>query len=173
MEGDKINLMSGICGIIQFDDAPVEPGLFTKMVSVSAYQGQDGVTQWQVANAALAHLVLNTTPEAKAERQPLFNQQGSLVLVADAVIYNRPELIQVLATKAEPGAHQLSDAELILSAYERWGEACADQIVGDFAFVVWDRQRQALFCARDAMGRGRFIILSTGISSALAATWRR
>ncbi len=45
-----------------------------------------------------------------------------------------------------------SDAELILHAYDAWGEQCVEHILGDFSFVLWDSRRHCLFCARDHLG---------------------
>src|SRR6202011_6212694 len=46
----------------------------------------------------------------------------------------------------------ISASELILRAYEKWGQSCPEKLLGDFAFAVWDRRKQAIFCARDHMG---------------------
>jgi asparagine synthase (glutamine-hydrolysing) len=68
----------------------------------------------------------------------------SFPIVSDARIDNRDELRRDLA--AAPGA---TDDELILAAYRRWDECCAEHLLGDFAFVIWDAGRQRVFCACD------------------------
>jgi len=70
-----------------------------------------------------------------------------LRLTADARLDNRAELCTLL----EAPAHA-TDADLILRAYLRWGETSVEHMLGDFAFVIWDANRQSLFCARDHMG---------------------
>src|SRR5207249_11969103 len=80
---------------------------------------------------------------------PAMWQRSGLTVVADARIDNRSELARVLRL-AHPD--ELSDCEFILSAYERWGSGCAEKLIGDFAFAIWDSRRHALYCARDAMG---------------------
>jgi asparagine synthase (glutamine-hydrolysing) len=76
---------------------------------------------------------------------------GRLQLVADARLDNRAELIASVGLTSSEGA-QLTDAALILAAYERWGESCAARLLGDFAFALWDARRHQIFCARDHAG---------------------
>src|SRR3989442_1004237 len=68
-------------------------------------------------------------------------------LHADARIDNRAELCSVLSAPST-----VTDAELILQAYARWGERCPEHLLGDFAFALWDARRGFLFCARDHFG---------------------
>jgi asparagine synthase (glutamine-hydrolysing) len=81
----------------------------------------------------------------------MVNRRGDLALTADVRLDNRGELIAAL----KPGdstAHEWSDGQLILAAYEKWSENCLDRLIGDFAFAIWDVRRQELFCARDHFG---------------------
>lgn len=143
--------MSGICGIINFDGAPVDAELLRKMAGAAAYRGPDGIHYWVEGNVGMAHLALHTTPESVRERQPLVNQRGDLVLVADARVDNREELESVLSAKGYLPDHP-TDADFILAAYECWGENCPKHLVGDFAFVIWDKANRKIFAARDQMG---------------------
>jgi len=68
-------------------------------------------------------------------------------VVADAALCDRPALAAALCL-----APDADDALLILAAYRRWGEACVDHLIGDFAFLLWDADRRCLFAARDAAG---------------------
>lgn len=74
---------------------------------------------------------------------------GDLLLVADARLDNRRELAPRLGRPVADGA---GDPELLLAAYRTWGEDFVGRLVGDFAFVLWDRRRRRLVCARDALG---------------------
>jgi asparagine synthase (glutamine-hydrolysing) len=76
---------------------------------------------------------------------------GDIVLTADARIDNRDELIDSLGL-TDCASKEIADSELILAAYEKWGEHCPKQFLGDFAFSLWDRLRHRLFCARDHFG---------------------
>jgi asparagine synthase (glutamine-hydrolysing) len=144
--------MSGICGIVNFDGKPVDPELLRKMAEASAYRGPDGINYWIDGNVGMAHLALHTTPESVREEQPLVNRREDLVLVADARVDNRPELIHTLTAKGYLQQENPTDADLILAAYECWGEGCPEHVIGDFAFAIWDASRQILFCARDSVG---------------------
>jgi asparagine synthase (glutamine-hydrolysing) len=119
------------------------------MLSALAHRGPDGGQAWCSGPAALAHAALWTTPESCRERQPI-TVSGS-VIVADVRLDNRAELVAAFGLEASE-ASDTGDAELILRAYERWGEECASRLLGDFAFAVWDARNRRMFCARDHVG---------------------
>jgi asparagine synthase (glutamine-hydrolysing) len=144
--------MSGIVAIVNFDGAPVDPQVLRAMAEQCAYRGPDGIRYWIRGNVGLAYLALHATPESLREVQPLPSEDGTLCLVADARLDNRPELIPLLSAKGEPVTTKSTDADLILAAYRIWGEGCPEQIIGDYAFAIWDAREQHLFCARDAFG---------------------
>ena len=79
--------------------------------------------------------------EAVLRPEPVVSADGRFLLVADARIDNQSELFG-----------EIGDAETILRAYEKWGEGCAERLIGDFAFAVWDRKERAFFSARDGFG---------------------
>jgi asparagine synthase (glutamine-hydrolysing) len=143
--------MSGIAGIYVLDDRAVDCSDLQRMVERLAHRGSDGSGVWSDNAVGLGHRMLWTTPESLDEKFPLVNRAGDLALTADARIDNRDELIAALGLcrPSEPG---IGDGELILRAYERWGERCPEKLVGDFAFAIWDRRAQILFCARDHFG---------------------
>jgi len=142
--------MSGIAGLLRTDGGPVGRHEAERMITALAHRGPDGVGTWNAGPAALAHAALWTTPQARRARQPLVDDAG-YVITADARLDNRRDLLAELGpTDRAPGA--VSDAELILRAYVRWGEDCAPKLIGDFAFAIWDISRRRLFCARDHIG---------------------
>ena len=148
--------MSGICGIIQFDQQPVEVKVLQAMTETVAHRGPDGIHYVCQEAAGFAHLALHVTPESVQERQPLRSADGHLWLTADARIDNRSELMAVLAAKGYLTEPQVTDADLILAAYRFWGHDCAAHLIGDFAFALWDAKRQQLFAARDPMATRAF-----------------
>ena len=98
------------------------------------------------------------------EKQPA-QLDRRLWIVADARIDARAELIGKLKGKSQAAsALSLStpDAELILHAYDTWGEACVEQLLGDFSFAVWDAREKRLFCARDQMGVKQLYFTNVG-----------
>ena len=144
--------MSGICGIINFDGQPVERELLEKMANAAEYRGNDGIRYWLQGELGFVHLALHTTPESRRENQPLVHKQGGLVLVADARIDDRQSLIKKIKGKNVYINDRPTDAALILAAYMTWGADCPEQLLGDFAFVVWDSNYQQAFAARDRGG---------------------
>lgn len=78
---------------------------------------------------------------------------GNTWLVGDVRVDAREELLSALGQNAVSDAPQnLTDEELILRAYEKWGVECVNHFIGDFAFVIWDARRNMLFAARDKFG---------------------
>jgi asparagine synthase (glutamine-hydrolysing) len=148
--------VGGICGIIDFGGAAAEPEALRKMAQAAAHRGPDGVRYWTKGEAGLANLALNITPESAREQQPLVSKRGDVVLTADARIDNREELIHTLHAKGHLQGKAPTDAEVILSAYRFWETDCAAQLVGDFAFAVWDARKRRLFAARDPMAMRAF-----------------
>ena len=147
--------MSGIIGILNLDSKPVEPDEIGRMIDSLAHRGSDGSGAWIDGPMGMGHRMLWTTPESLLEKYPLINTQGDLILTADARIDNREELISALDVKEFP-AHKITDGQLILRAYEKWGQDCPEKLIGDFAFAIWDKRSQMLFCARDPVGAKSF-----------------
>jgi asparagine synthase (glutamine-hydrolysing) len=110
--------------------------------------GPDGVGRWAQDDIALGHRVMHLFPEDRSNRQPLIGGGGRFVMVADARLDDREVLAEALG-RTSPDA---GDPELMLLAFERWGEACLDRLYGDYAFAVWDRERRRWLLARDGMG---------------------
>ncbi len=147
--------MSGIAGIVRFDGAPVEAGQIQRMTAAMTSRGRDGIDHWANGPAAFGHCMLRTTPESREETQPLPSADASLVLVMDGRVDNTAALRKdLLACGAR--LRNRSDAELVLCAYEQWGDECADRIIGEFAFFIWDARQRRLFGARDAAGTRHF-----------------
>ncbi len=149
--------MSGIAGIIHFDGKPVEPGLIEKMTSAMAHRGPDGINHWVKGSVALGQCMLRTTPESLEEHQPLTNEDESLVLVMDGRVDNWEELRRELLGRGAVLRNR-SDAELVLRAYEVWGEECPDRIIGEFVFFIWDARQRRLFGAQGCRGNTTFLL---------------
>ena len=166
--------MSAIAGMFFFDDQPVDRAHLVRMAETLAPWGPDRAGFWNAGHVGMAHRMLWTTPESLSEQLPLVKEAGALVLTADARIDNRRELATTLGLDDRP-AEDVSDSELILAAYERWGERCPEKLLGDFAFAIWDARKQHLFCARDPIGvkslyyyqSDRFLVFATQIKALL------
>jgi asparagine synthase (glutamine-hydrolysing) len=143
--------MSGIIGIYYLDGQIVDRQQLTHMVDSIAHRGPDGADIWCSESVGLGHRMLWTTPESLLEKLPLVNQAGDLAITADCRIDNRDQLLSALQlNKCTP--EKITDTQLILAAYEKWGEQSPEYLLGDFAFVIWDGRKQILFCVRDHMG---------------------
>ncbi len=175
-KGYKLNLrptfnggfaMSGICGIIYFDKKLVENEIEI-MIESLAHRGNDGVGVFKETHVGMAHLMRHVTYESVYEKQPIVTSSGC-ICVADARIDNRTELIEVLNLKPTPH-RSITDSELILAAYEYWGESCGEHLIGDFAIVIWNPQDQKLLLLRDHMGvRPLFYYYKQGYCLAFAS----
>jgi asparagine synthase (glutamine-hydrolysing) len=141
--------MSAIAGIFYIDQKPVDRNHLTKMMDILAHRGSDGGNIWSEDNVGFIHRMLWTTPESLLENLPL--EKNNLVITTDARIDNRDELISTLNLNHLP-KEKITDSDLILATYQTWGEQCPEKLIGDFAFAIWDKQKQQLFCARDHFG---------------------
>ena len=141
--------MSAITGIFYRDGRKVDPELIKKMNDRLSHRGPDGSAVWCEGSVALGHQMLWTTPESLHEKIPFEDEESGLVITADARIDNRDKLSKELNIEDK---EEVSDSYFILKAYEKWGEDCPDKLLGDFAFAIWDKNEEKLFCARDHMG---------------------
>lgn len=152
--------MSGFNGILSLTGAPV---CRRNLGSVSGGGGCDASVLWTDGKIGFSHQVQWTTPESSLEHLPLV-RIGLAAMTGDARIDNRAEILASL------GLHgHLSDGEIVVEAYLKWGERCVEKLVGDFAFAVWDWRNDLLFCARDAMGVKPFYYAHTPSEFAFAS----
>jgi asparagine synthase (glutamine-hydrolysing) len=143
--------MCGIAGIVSSGDLrPEDRGRAIAMRDVIAHRGPDDAGLYLDAQAALAHRRLSIVDLA-AGHQPLANESESVWVVFNGEIYNHAAVRPAL----EASGHRYrtrSDTEMIVHAYEQWGDACVERFRGMFAFAVWDATRRRLLLARDRMG---------------------
>lgn len=155
--------MSGLAGIYHLDGRPVECAFLERMTYQVAHRGPDGSDCWVKGPIGIGHAMLRTTPESLHERQPWLDESGTICLALDGRIDNREDLLRSFRSA---GVHLRTDtdAELMLRAYQRWGEHCPEQVIGDFALVIWDGPRRQLFCVRDILGLKPFYYCLSGAS---------
>lgn len=147
--------MSGIFGIINLNHAPVDSIELSLMANALRRRGPDNQSFWQEGEVGLGHSLLATTESALFEDMPFRDATTGCVITADARIDNRDELIAALGMNDE--SKFVGDGELILNTYLKWGRACPEHLLGDFAFALWDPRNRELFCARDHFGMRPFI----------------
>ena len=144
--------MCGIVGIFDLNgQGPIDRELLHKMNETQFHRGPDAGGLHIEPGVGLGHRRLSII-DLSTGQQPLFNEDGSVVVTFNGEIYNFPELSDELkATGHIFKTH--SDTEVIVHAWEQWGEKCVERFRGMFAFAVWDRNQRTLFLARDRLGK--------------------
>lgn len=143
--------MCGIAGIVSAE--PLQADHFdqvARMGKALSHRGPDGSGEFSSRYVALTHRRLSII-DLSHGRQPLYNEDSSLLLIANGEIYNFIEL----RTRLEARGHVFktrSDSEVILHLYEDHGSDCVRELRGMFAFALWDTRRQQLLLARDRIG---------------------
>jgi asparagine synthase (glutamine-hydrolysing) len=99
----------------------------------------------------LVQCVFWNTPQSRFEKTPFYHGASQTAAAAWARLDNREELARKLAISPQ-NLKTSSDTELILLSYLKWQENCVEHLIGDFVFVIHDRQRQKVFCGRDHLG---------------------
>lgn len=137
--------------IYERSNTPVEPGVLERVMNRLEHRGPDGSDVYQAGNVALGHWHFWTTPEEIGERQPLELEGMPFAIVMDGRLDNRADLLSELKINPVEGK-RLSDAALVLQAYDRWGEGCFEHFIGEFALAIFNERSGELVCARDALG---------------------
>ena len=140
-----------MCGITGFVGQRAEmQQILQEMMDLIAHRGPDGQGQFVEGPAALGQRRLSII-DLEGGRQPMFNEDENLVVVFNGEIYNFQELSEELKAAGHTFATR-SDTEVLLHGYEQWGKDLLPRLRGMFAFAIWDRSAQTLFCARDHFG---------------------
>jgi len=143
--------MSAITGIYDFngDSAVSEHGI-NLMRALQKYPADD-VQVWHKGAVFLGCHAQWITPESVGEQLPYYDTERQLAITADAIIDNREELFEKLQVDYSY-RKVITDSELILLVYYKWGEQAPKYLIGDFAFMIWDERNNKLFGARDFSG---------------------
>ena len=140
-----------MCGITGFVGAREQMrDILQDMMDRIAHRGPDGQGQFIEGPAALGQRRLSII-DLEGGRQPMFNEDENLVVVFNGEIYNFQELTAELKAAGHTFATR-ADTEVLLHGYEQWGRGLLDRLRGMFAFALWDRKAETLFCARDHFG---------------------
>lgn len=143
--------MCGIAGIFNLNGEPVSPVILRKMTDSIAHRGPDGEGFYTDSFIGLGHRRLAIIDLSPAGHQPMLTESGQYAITYNGEIYNFQELRAELESMGYKFRSK-TDTEVVLNAYDKWGNACVERFNGMFAFAIWDKNRQELFLARDRYG---------------------
>lgn len=131
------------------------------------HRGPDGVGLYLDDGIGMVNTRLSIVDLAGGD-QPIGNEDGRYWVIQNGEIYNHPELRRELESLGHRFRTE-SDTEVIVHAYEAWGQTCLDRFNGPFALALWDRQECSLFLARDRFGVRPLFIARYGSDFAFAS----
>ena len=138
--------MCGICGAT----GPDASTQVSRMIPVLSHRGPDAQGTWNGPDITIGHTRLSIIDLATGD-QPMAYAIGSLRISYNGEIYNYRRLRDRLRGRGHTFITQ-SDTEVILASYAEWGPKCVDELIGMFAFAIWDQHQRVLFLARDRLG---------------------
>ncbi len=143
--------MCGFCGVISVDGDPPSVPVLQAMSASLVHRGPDSSGTWLDDHVGIANRRLAIIDLSQAADLPMSNEDGRFILGYNGELYNYLQL----RSELQQAGHRFrssSDAEVIVHAFEEWGERCLDRFNGMFAFAIWDTSNRALFLARDRYG---------------------
>src|SRR5579872_3336634 len=152
--------MCGICGVLGIQRSELAEEITRRMMGALSHRGPDEDGLLVAPSAALGMRRLSII-DLPGGRQPVFNETNDVAVVYNGEIYNFPQLRKTLENHGHVFRTN-SDTEVVVHAYEEWGENCLREFRGMFAFAIWDARasgtsgdaarRAKIFVARDRLG---------------------
>lgn len=143
--------MCGIAGYRNFNSYKIKKEVLENMVESLSHRGPDSRGLYYDNYIALGHCRLSIIDLSESGNQPMCNEDRTIWVSFNGEIYNYPDLRRELIGRGHIFRSQC-DTEVILHAYEQWGNLCLERFNGMFAFAVWDSRRKLLWLARDRIG---------------------
>jgi asparagine synthase (glutamine-hydrolysing) len=140
--------MCGIAGVVHLTGEPVDGTVLAAMTEAIAHRGPNGEGWWVRDSVGLGNRRLAIIDLSQNGRQPLVNETGDVAVTYNGALYNFRELRRELERCGHRFTSQ-TDTEVIVHAYEEWGDACVERFNGMFAFALHDARRR---------GRGRVLL---------------
>lgn len=156
--------MCGIAGSLDLTGhhGPPDRGLLVAMIRAMRHRGPDEFGIYRDQRVGLAHARLSIVDLASGQ-QPMTNEDGTLQVVFNGEVFNHVELREELAAQGHTFRTR-SDTEVILHAWEQWGEGCFARFNGQWAIALWDATAERLVLCRDRVGvRPLFVQTSGGV----------
>src|SRR5947209_19342059 len=129
--------MCGIAVEARFDGQPASVEAVRAMTEAQHTRGPDGAGAWSAGSFALGHRRLSIIDLSAAGAQPMVDEASGVAVVFNGCIYNHHELRRALQSDGITFS-SISDTEVVLRAYLRWGEDFVDRLVGMFAIAIAD-----------------------------------
>ena len=142
--------MCGLTGIVSSQHAGVDERILLAMRDAQRHRGPDAAGLYLGQGVGLGHRRLSII-DLDNGRQPMVDEAAGLALVYNGELYNFPSLKAELEARGVVFRSRC-DTEVLLRAWQQWGEACLTHLVGMFAFAVWDMRTQRVYLARDHLG---------------------
>jgi asparagine synthase (glutamine-hydrolysing) len=142
--------MSGIAGMLRFDGQPVSRSELDRVANALRAHGPDRSDISVSGNIGFVHVLMRMTPEDRADQQPYRAQSGSMI-TADLRLDNREDILSRIGLSNQD-AMTWPDSRVLLSAWERLGDAIWPMLRGPFAAAIWNPQQRLLTLARDHIG---------------------
>src|SRR6266446_8737955 len=153
--------MSGFAGVVSLDAAPPDALLLERMAEALAFRGPDGTHITTKPGAGFCFTFLRTGPAPQCPSQPC-SLEGRVWLLGDVRLDGRDDLRRKLEQHGEAIAADVTDEELVLRAWRLWGDEGIAELIGDYAFALWDAEARCLRCWRDLMGARPFFYALAG-----------
>jgi asparagine synthase (glutamine-hydrolysing) len=160
--------MCGIAGFCQLDGRLVARDVLRRMAESIRHRGPDGIGDFVDGPVGLANVRLAVIDLSAAGSQPMASDDAAVVVTYNGEIYN----FQELRAELEQEGYRFrshTDTEVVVRAWEAWGERCVERFNGMFAFAIWDRRRRSLHLVRDRYGVKPLYYYEDGILLAFAS----
>ncbi len=138
--------MCGICGFNWEDKKTIK-----EMTDTLIHRGPDQYDYYTDSLISLGHRRLSIIDLSERGKQPLCNEQGNIWIIYNGEIYNFKEIRNRLKEKGHEFKSD-TDTEVIIHAYEEWGEDCVNEFNGMWAFAIWDSKNKKIILSRDRLG---------------------
>ena len=143
--------MCGICGIISLNSVPVREESVMRMMQIQKHRGPNDEGIFTEDNIGLGFVRLSILDLSSAGNQPMISDDGNFIIVYNGEVFNYIELreeLKLIGYKFKSN----SDTEVLLKAYQQWGEECLPRLNGMWAFLIYNRKTNTVFASRDRYG---------------------
>lgn len=145
--------MCGFAGVLDFEGKPPDKSVLNEMRDLLRHRGPDDSGVWVSGGCGMAHTRLSVIDLSSAGRQPMANEDGTVVIAYNGEVYNFRELRDRFALDHKGHTFRSrTDTEVVLHLYEELGEEFLRHLNGMFALALWDGRRRRLLLARDPFG---------------------